>query len=145
MTNRTHTVGIWIETYHSYHQLRYTVKKIWNILLYNVAFSLNRQLDFLKLFFPCLPFQEHLSSPPVFSGVRVTRSLVLCVYFVDRCYFLLAIVLSVLLQFTGSDYPFGIFKLFFLQWFDFYILLFFPYTTGLDNFYNIKYDNKKRK
>jgi hypothetical protein len=27
---------------------------------------------------------EHLSSPPVFSGARVTRSLVLCVCFVDR-------------------------------------------------------------
>ena len=43
---------------------------------------------------------EHLSSPPVFSGVRVTRSLVLYVCFVDRCLsvvlFLLAIALSVL-------------------------------------------------
>jgi hypothetical protein len=28
---------------------------------------------------------EHLSSPPVFSGIRVTRSLVLCVCFLDRC------------------------------------------------------------
>ena len=28
---------------------------------------------------------EHLSSPPVFSGGRVTRSLVLYVCFVDRC------------------------------------------------------------
>jgi len=28
---------------------------------------------------PTLP--EHLSSPPIFSGVRVTRSLVLCVMF----------------------------------------------------------------
>jgi hypothetical protein len=28
---------------------------------------------------------EHLSSPPVFSGVRVSRSVVLCVCFVDRC------------------------------------------------------------
>ena len=28
---------------------------------------------------------EHLSSPPVFSGVRVTRSLVLYVCFPDRC------------------------------------------------------------
>jgi hypothetical protein len=28
---------------------------------------------------------EHLSLPPVFSEVRVTRSLVLCVCFVDRC------------------------------------------------------------
>jgi hypothetical protein len=27
---------------------------------------------------------EHLSLSPVFSGVRVTRSLVLCVCFVDR-------------------------------------------------------------
>jgi len=32
---------------------------------------------------PTLP--EHLSSPPIFSGVRVTRSLVVCVCFVDRC------------------------------------------------------------
>ena len=34
-----------------------------------------------------LPFRipGKLSSPPVFSGVRVTRSLVLCVCFVDRC------------------------------------------------------------
>ena len=47
---------------------------------------------------------------PVFSEVRVSRSLVLCVCFVDRClsffliFFLLAIVLSVLLRFTDSDY-----------------------------------------
>ena len=32
-----------------------------------------------------ITFPENLSSPPVFSGVRVTRSLVLCVCFVDRC------------------------------------------------------------
>ena len=32
-----------------------------------------------------LTLQEHMSSPPVFSGVRVTRSLVLLVCFVDRC------------------------------------------------------------
>ena len=30
-------------------------------------------------------FPEHLSSPPVFNGVPVTRSLVLCVCLVDRC------------------------------------------------------------
>jgi hypothetical protein len=46
---------------------------------------------------------------PGFSGVRVTRSFVLCVCFVDRCpfaFFLLAIVLSVLLLWilTDSDY-----------------------------------------
>ena len=32
-----------------------------------------------------LTLPEHLSSPPVFSGARVIRSLVLCVCFVDRC------------------------------------------------------------
>ena len=52
-----------------------------------------------------LTLPEHLSSPSVFSGVRVTQSLVLCVCFVDRCLsfcpfvlLLLAIALSVLLQ-----------------------------------------------
>jgi hypothetical protein len=32
-----------------------------------------------------LTLPEQLSSPPVFSGVHVTRSLVLCVCFVDHC------------------------------------------------------------
>jgi hypothetical protein len=32
-----------------------------------------------------LTLTEHLSSPPVFSCIVVTRSLVLCVCFVDRC------------------------------------------------------------
>ena len=32
-----------------------------------------------------LTFLEHLNSPPIFSGVLVTRSLVLCVCFVGRC------------------------------------------------------------
>ena len=63
-----------------------------------------------------LTLPEHLSSLPVFSGVRVTRSLVLYICFVDRCLsfclFLLVIVLSVLLRSTESDYTFGIFTLF---------------------------------
>ena len=47
------------------------------------------------------------------GAVLVTRSLVLCVCFVDRClpFLHLAIVLSVLLRFMDSDYLFGIFKL----------------------------------
>ena len=50
----------------------------------------------------------------VFSGVLVTRSLVLYVCFVDRClYFLLLSIVLFVLRFTYSDYPFGIFKLFF--------------------------------
>jgi hypothetical protein len=52
----------------------------------------------------------------VFRGVRVTRSLVLCVMFCRSLFvvfilFLLDIVLSVL-RFTDSNYPFDIFKLF---------------------------------
>jgi hypothetical protein len=44
---------------------------------------------------------KHLSSPQyVVAFVRVTRSLVLCVSFVDRC---LVILWSVLLRFTNSD------------------------------------------
>ena len=59
---------------------------------------------------------EDMSSPPVFSVVRVTRSLVLCACFVDRCLSfylcLLIIVLSLLHRYIDSDYSFSIFKLF---------------------------------
>jgi hypothetical protein len=47
---------------------------------------------------------------PLIMRIRVTRSLVLWVCFVDRCLSFLATVLSVL-RFTDSDYTFGIFKL----------------------------------
>ena len=73
-------------------------------------------------------FPEHLSSPPFFCGVRVTRSLVVCVCFVDRClsvcsfifwplccqcFFDLRILITSLwyLRSTSSDYPFGILDL----------------------------------
>jgi len=46
-----------------------------------------------------------MSSPLVFSGVRVNRSLVLCVCFVDRCLSFCPI------SFGHRDYPFGNFKL----------------------------------
>ena len=77
-----------------------------------------------------LTLPEHLSSHPVFSGVRVTRALIFCICFVDRClsfcllffwslcclfFCLLIIVLSVLLRYTASDYPFGIFNLFLIN------------------------------
>ena len=62
---------------------------------------------------------KHLSSSLAFSGVRVTRSLILYVCFVDRCLsfvlFLMANVLSVFLRYTDSDYPFIIFKLFYIH------------------------------
>ena len=61
-----------------------------------------------------LTLPERLSSPTVFSGVRVARYLVFCAVFFISLFVLfhLDIVLSVL-RFTNSDYPFGIFKLLF--------------------------------
>jgi hypothetical protein len=48
-----------------------------------------------------------------FSGVSVTRSFVLYVYFVNRCLsfciFFVVFVLSVLLRFSDYDYTFSIF------------------------------------
>jgi len=44
---------------------------------------LTRQVPLVEQELPTLP--EHLISPPVFNGVRITRSLVLCVCFGDRC------------------------------------------------------------
>jgi hypothetical protein len=71
---------------------------------------LTRRVSFVEQ--ELLTLSEHLSSPPGFSGVPVTRSAGLYVCFVDRCLsfvlFLLAIMLSVLLRYTDSDYPFGI-------------------------------------
>ena len=45
-------------------------------------------------------------SPPVLSGVRVAQSLVFCVVFCMVLFSLSAVVLSVLLQLTVSDYTF---------------------------------------
>lgn len=56
------------------------------------------------------------SESPVFSGIRVPRSLVSCVVFCRSLLVLFVIffviVLSVLLRSTDSDYPLGIFQLF---------------------------------
>ena len=66
---------------------------------------------------PNLP--EHLISHLLFSGVRVARSLVLCVCLVDRCLsfcpFCFGHCLSVLLRFMDSDYLFDIFKFFLIN------------------------------
>ena len=66
-----------------------------------------------------LTLPEHLSSPPVFSDVRVARCLIFCVVFYRSLFvlfsFLFAIVLSVLLIFTAFEYTFGIRKLFYVE------------------------------
>ena len=57
------------------------------ILVKGFVTRLTRPVPLVELELLTLP--EHLSSPPVFSGVRVTRSLVLCVCFVCRSLFVL--------------------------------------------------------
>jgi hypothetical protein len=52
-------------------------------LITGVGTRLTRRMPLVEQELFVLP--KHLSSPPVFSGVRVTRSLVLYVCFVDRC------------------------------------------------------------
>ena len=56
------------------------------ITLAAVFFS-DTLLDLIPVEQELLTLLEHLSSPPIFSRVRVTRSLVLYVCFVDRCLF----------------------------------------------------------
>ena len=75
---------------------------------------LRRRLSLVEQELLTLP--EHLSSPLVLVGF-VLLSLQFYVYVLQIVVcpfvlFLLAIVLSVLLRYTDSDYPFGIFKLF---------------------------------
>jgi hypothetical protein len=65
-----------------------------------MAFIKQKSLDECKL-------QCGIRTRPLSSPHGVTQSLVLCVYFVcPFVLFLLVIVLSVLLQFTDSDYLF---------------------------------------
>jgi hypothetical protein len=60
-----------------------SVLKCHSWLITGFVTILTRRVPLVELELLTLP--EHLSSSPVFSGVRVTRSLVLCVCFVDRC------------------------------------------------------------
>ena len=61
-----------------------------------------------------LTLPEHQGSLPVFSGVRVTRSLVVYVCFVDRCLSFCTFSFGhcVVCSYTDSDCPCSIFKLF---------------------------------
>jgi len=78
---------------------RYITRYYWNnevkgaipLLIFILYFTIiidsynssNRLVLFMEQDLLTLP--EQMSSPPVFSGVCVTRSLALCVCFVDRC------------------------------------------------------------
>ena len=93
-----------------------------SVIVFDNIRNLDQQtsiFDFSTVYYSlvCSPATQHLSSPPVFNGARITRSLVLCVMFCRRSLFVLMsfffwplIVLSVLLRFTDSDYSFGMFS-----------------------------------
>jgi hypothetical protein len=68
--------------------------------------------SFLKLTFGESAVAEHLSSPTVFSGVRVARSLVFCAMFWRSLFVHFAIILPFFLLFTSSYYSCGNVKLF---------------------------------
>ena len=79
------------------------------------TYLLTRRVSLVEQELPTIP--EHLSSLPVFSGVRVTRFLVICVMCCRSLFVLfpLATVFSVFLPITASDNHFGIFKLFLMN------------------------------
>jgi hypothetical protein len=86
---------------------------LWKIRVSIITFkyTINWRLPLVRQELITLP--GHMSWPLVFSGVRVTRSLVLCECFINRCLSIctFSFVLSVLLRYTDYDCPFGIFKL----------------------------------
>jgi hypothetical protein len=65
---------------------------------------LTRRVPLVEQELPTLP--EHMSSPPVFSGVRVTRSLVLYICFVDRCLSVCTFSFGQCVVYTSSIYGF---------------------------------------
>ena len=70
-----------------------------------------------------------------FSGIRVTRSFVLCVMFCRSLFVLVSFFFCHCVVcpswFTDSDYPFGIFKLFSYKEYTIYMWLFFSFVTRL--------------
>ena len=77
--------------------------------------KLTRQVSLVEQELPTLP--EHMSSPPIFSGICVTRSLVLYVCFVDRClpFYTFSLGHSVVCSSSINGFWFAIFTLFSLS------------------------------
>ena len=95
--------------------------------------------------------QEHMSSPPMLSGVRVTRSLVICVCFVDRCLSFCPFYFSHCVFCASSIYGFAPLvssnssqqeNSAHILWIDVIIFLFTPMRQGL--YKHFKYKNVRR-
>ena len=106
------------------------VNTSWSFPLYDLIITvfvarLTRRVSLVEQ--ELLTRREHMSSPPVYDGVRVTQSLVLCVCFVDRYL---------------SIYPFFICPLFCLSFIDFRILitsLWYLLQTLLEQAFNLTF------
>jgi hypothetical protein len=96
----------YVTTYRKCCQYVYTINTdATNIHIY---LRVTRQIPYMEQ--ELSTFSEHLSSPLVYNGVRVARSLVFCVVFCWSLFvllplFLWVIVVSVLLRFTVPDCP----------------------------------------
>jgi hypothetical protein len=99
----------------------FTVIKILILYLYIIEQVILVEQELLTL-------PEHLSTPPGFSGVRVARSLVLCVVFVDR---------------SLSFCTFFFWPLCGLFFFDLRILI-VPLVSS-NSSYHVNFDSKKKK
>ena len=80
---RTHIYRTQCE--HANHYTTSAVTLIWHLYITRFITRLTWRVSLVEQ--ELLTHPEHLSSPPVFSGVRVSWSLVLYVCFVDRCLF----------------------------------------------------------
>ena len=114
LESRRHTWQICVTNDHGYVPLVVNISRSFphSWLITGFVTRLTRRVPLVEQELLTLP--EHMSSPPIFSAVHVTRSLVFICMFCRSLFvlFLLAIVLFVLLRYTDSDYLFGIFKLF---------------------------------
>jgi hypothetical protein len=72
-----------------------------------------------------LTLPEHLSSPPVFGGSRVTRSLVLYVCFVDRCLSFCPLSFGLCLVCSSSIYGFWWYNEDFFKILDLYKIIYY--------------------
>ena len=85
-----------------------------NLTSISKCISVTRRVSLVEQEHLTLP--GHRSSSAVFSGVRVAQSLVFCEVFCRSLFvFFLFVVVLTVLQLTASDYPYGVFKLFFHQ------------------------------
>ena len=78
-------MNICVTNYHGYVLFVVSISRSFphSWLITGFVTRLTRRVLLVEQELPTLP--EHLSSPPIFSGVRITRSLVQYVCLVDRC------------------------------------------------------------